>query len=247
VSPAEKGRPGRSTIPARVVVAGSDLLAGALANAFQAYGFSIKHIALRESELEHAIEWNPDLFIIDMRSHGLGSGTALIRSLRQAGLQVCVIDDARDEARLNAWMEVGTSALIDGREPIDEVFRTINRILRQSPLHHTSAGTLPSLALTRGPGKQQQQGSRLPNFADLTQRETSVLAELMEGHCAEEIANAAFVSISTVRSQIKAILQKLGVSSQLAAVALARRADWSPESELKAPRPTSANQRASVV
>jgi hypothetical protein len=49
----------------------------------------------------------------------------------------------------------------------------------------------------------------------------------MEGHCAEEIATSSFVSISTVRSQIKSILQKLGVNSQLAAVALARRVDWS--------------------
>ena len=64
-------------------------------------------------------------------------------------------------------------------------------------------------------------------FDVLTDREQVVLAELMEGHCAEEIANAAFVSISTIRSQIKAILQKLGVNSQLAAVAMARRAGWS--------------------
>jgi DNA-binding CsgD family transcriptional regulator len=34
------------------------------------------------------------------------------------------------------------------------------------------------------------------------------------------------VSISTVRSQIKSILQKLGVNSQLAAVAMARQAGW---------------------
>ena len=64
----------------------------------------------------------------------------------------------------------------------------------------------------------------------LTEREQVVLAELIEGHCAEDIAKAAFVSISTVRSQIKAILQKLGVNSQLAAVAMARRAGWSLES-----------------
>ena len=35
-----------------------------------------------------------------------------------------------------------------------------------------------------------------------------------------------------VRSQIKAILQKLEVSSQLAAVAAARRAGWSPDEHL---------------
>ena len=84
------------------------------------------------------------------------------------------------------------------------------------------------MALTRRAGRPQD--APLPHFADLTERERFVLAELMEGHCAEEIAQAAFVSISTVRSQIKAILQKLGVSSQLAAVALARRADWSLDS-----------------
>ena len=70
-------------------------------------------------------------------------------------------------------------------------------------------------------------GERLDLFATLTEREQVVLAELIEGHCAEDIAKGAFVSISTVRSQIKAILQKLGVNSQLAAVAMARRAGWS--------------------
>jgi DNA-binding CsgD family transcriptional regulator len=34
------------------------------------------------------------------------------------------------------------------------------------------------------------------------------------------------VSLATVRTQIRGILNKLGVTSQLAAVALARRAGW---------------------
>ena len=80
----------------------------------------------------------------------------------------------------------------------------------------------------------------LQPFPVLTEREQVVLAELMEGHCADEIANAAFVSISTVRSQIKAILQKLGVNSQLAAVALARRAGVVPRQPSgNSPKPSS--------
>jgi DNA-binding CsgD family transcriptional regulator len=63
--------------------------------------------------------------------------------------------------------------------------------------------------------------------AVLTGREKVVLAELMNGNRAETIAANGCVSISTVRSQIKSILQKLGVNSQLAAVALARQAGWS--------------------
>ena len=48
----------------------------------------------------------------------------------------------------------------------------------------------------------------------------------MDGRSAETIAVNCDVSISTVRSQIKSILQKLGVNSQLAAVALAQEAEW---------------------
>jgi DNA-binding NarL/FixJ family response regulator len=46
---------------------------------------------------------------------------------------------------------------------------------------------------------------------------------------AEEIAEAQFVALTTVRSQIRAVLQKLGVRSQLAAVAYANRVGWKPD------------------
>ena len=48
-----------------------------------------------------------------------------------------------------------------------------------------------------------------------------MLGALIDGLSAEEIAEAHFVALTTVRSQIRAVLQKLGVRSQLAAVALA--------------------------
>jgi two-component system nitrate/nitrite response regulator NarL len=48
----------------------------------------------------------------------------------------------------------------------------------------------------------------------------------MQGDSADEIAASTFVSLATVRSHIRAILQKLGVNSQLAAVAAASRAGW---------------------
>jgi DNA-binding CsgD family transcriptional regulator len=59
-------------------------------------------------------------------------------------------------------------------------------------------------------------------MAQLTVRERQVLWALSEGEGAEQIARAFFVSIGTVRSHIQGILGKLGVSSQLAAVARAR-------------------------
>jgi hypothetical protein len=51
------------------------------------------------------------------------------------------------------------------------------------------------------------------------------------GLAAETIAGRAHLSLATVRSHIRSILVKLDVSSQLAAVALAHRVGWSPDTE----------------
>jgi len=60
-------------------------------------------------------------------------------------------------------------------------------------------------------------------LASLTPAERAVLASLCEGKSAAVIAKEFVVSLATIRSHIRAILMKLGVNSQLAAVALANR------------------------
>ena len=57
----------------------------------------------------------------------------------------------------------------------------------------------------------------------LTERERTVLAHMMRGLTAVEIAQAEYVTIATVRSHIRSILWKLQVRNQLAAVALGYR------------------------
>jgi DNA-binding NarL/FixJ family response regulator len=63
---------------------------------------------------------------------------------------------------------------------------------------------------------------------DLTPREREVLGQLMGGRQVREIARLNVVSEATVRTQVKSILAKLEVSSQLAAVGLAHEAGWRP-------------------
>ncbi len=58
----------------------------------------------------------------------------------------------------------------------------------------------------------------------LTPREMEVLRALANGHSVTEIAEAGGVNVATVRSQVKAVLRKLEVRSQLAAVAVLQRA-----------------------
>ena len=58
---------------------------------------------------------------------------------------------------------------------------------------------------------------------ELTPREREVLSLLARGEAVGGIARSLGLSVHTVRSHVRNILRKLGVSSQLEAVARARR------------------------
>ncbi len=225
---------------ARVLIAGSNLLAGTLARTLGMHGFVTEHTAASAKDIAQSLEWKPDLVLIDLRAFNVQSGSVVIRRVQKAGCQVCVIDHAGEGDRPSAWFRAGSSAVVGEDEPFDELFQTITRLLSVSPPR--SASHTP-VATKAEPPETRRKGSRLELFARLTEREQFVLSELMEGHGAEDIAKAAFVSISTVRSQIKAVLQKLGVNSQLAAVAMARRAGWSREVPAESVQKTSNPRR----
>ena len=63
-------------------------------------------------------------------------------------------------------------------------------------------------------------------LATLTRREQEILAHLTTGRQVREIARHHVVSEATVRTQVKSILSKLEVGSQVAAVGLAHRFGW---------------------
>ena len=69
---------------------------------------------------------------------------------------------------------------------------------------------------------QAQQRATNQKLAQLTKRERQVLDALVAGKRAKVIAEESYVSIATVRSQIRSILAKLNVRSQLEAVALVK-------------------------
>lgn len=88
-------------------------------------------------------------------------------------------------------------------------------------LHDLASGRDRRQSMAPGP---QDPESRL--LDTLTRRETEVLQSLMAGRRAADIAEADYVSVTTVRNQIQSILTKLGAHSQLEAVAIALRGGW---------------------
>lgn len=74
----------------------------------------------------------------------------------------------------------------------------------------------------------RERGEEASRFAGLTARERAVLIAIATGMNAEAIAASRPVGLATVRTQIAAVLRKLGVGSQVAAVALTSRSCADP-------------------
>ena len=166
-----QNRLGPAGIPARILVAGSDLLADALASALETYGFATMNIVASEPAIEDGIGWRPDLVLLDARSLDVRRGIrADRRRVRQMGVQVCVIDATDDGDRSNAWLTAGTSALIDKSEPFEQLFRTITRsFCGVASSRRRRRGTSTDPVLTPVDERRRE---RLELFAALTDRET---------------------------------------------------------------------------
>jgi two-component system nitrate/nitrite response regulator NarL len=213
---------------ATVLVVDDDLLvAEALVFALIQRGF-IARFAV-PATLEHvrdAIAWRPCLALLDV-DRVEGDPLVFVEVFRASGVSVAVMGGNGRHDLLLKCADAGAAALIGSSMPLDELVRTLAGLL--------SAPTESKRQQRDAPPRRVNSG-RFDPFAVLTPREQSVLADLMEGRTADVIAKNGWVAVSTVRSQIKSILQKLGVNSQLAAVALARRANW-------VPKPTAVDRR----
>jgi DNA-binding NarL/FixJ family response regulator len=79
-------------------------------------------------------------------------------------------------------------------------------------------------AIREWEGVADEQRTLVRRMELLTHREYEVLGSLYDGQSVQRIASASGVAEATVRSQVKSLRRKLGVDSQLAAVAMYRRA-----------------------
>lgn len=148
---------------------------------------------------------------------------ACIARCRSMGAPVVVVFCAVDALAAARWIEIGASAVLTHAAPLAEVEDTLLRLARNETVLGVSVreGLLSRLRTQR-----QSDAERNALFTGLTRREAQVLRELALGTSPEEVARTSFVSLNTVRTQIRGILAKLGVTSVVAAVALAYRTGW---------------------
>ena len=128
-----------------------------------------------------------------------------------------------DRGRLAACVEAGAIGVVSKAAGFGDLADVVRRAVDGMELltDHQRQNLLAELRAER-----LADGARPAPFAFLSPREQAMLAALVAGESADAIAARTYVSLATIRSQIRSILRKLGVKSQLAAVALARRANW---------------------
>ena len=215
--------------PAVLLVEDHELLAQSVGLALGAEGgrVLVSALASLDAVLAEAQEPAPDVVLLDLDLGGsVGDGVALIAPLRRLGARVVVVTGSREEHRHGLCLEQGADAVLDKSTGLDELLQAVlltaagGSPLDEGRRHHL----LTALRRRRAASLR-----RLEPFERLTPRERQVLGCLVEGVPAEAIARSWVVSEATVRTQIRGVLTKLGVSSQLAAVAAARAAGWSAD------------------
>lgn len=213
------GRGSDPPFPIIFIVEDHRLLAETLEQALGVRGFRC-HIADLESPqtiIEQAGQTHADLVLLDL-DLGLVDGLPLVRSFRAAGKRVLVVTGCEDPRRLAAAVALGAVGCVLKQRPFEEILHAVESACRDrqmlpSERQHNLAST--------GREYVERDGEMRARISALTPREREVLNAIIRGETAEEMADRLVISLGTVRTHIRSVLAKLGVSSQLAAATAA--------------------------
>jgi DNA-binding NarL/FixJ family response regulator len=208
-----------------LVIEDHTLFAESVSVALRLAGFDVQRLPFTRGAgiVTAAVRARPRIAIVDLDLGAHGDGTDLIAPLRAAGAAVIVVTASDDRVRWGGCLHRGAAAVLSKSWPLKTLVVCVQRVATGMPV--TTRHDHDELVdLWRREGRERDQLRE--RFARLSLRERQVLGDLVAGHTVRDIARLDVVSEATVRCQVKAILSKLEVSSQLTAVALARQVDW---------------------
>jgi DNA-binding NarL/FixJ family response regulator len=218
--------------PVRVTVVDDHVLfAESVALTLEAEGYLVKRLdiatppATLASVLAVALRSVPRVVLLDLDLGRVGDGTRLIAPLTAAGASVVALTGSTDLADWGECLRQGAKTVLSKTCPLDEVLATIRNVCEGRPVMRNEERQALIETAVRDREKTREVQTRLDR---LTRREKEVLGALMRGDQVREIARQRVVSEATVRTQIKSILGKLEMNSQIAAVGAAFRVGWRP-------------------
>lgn len=225
--------------PVRITVIDSHVLfADSLAMALVPEGFIVTVIDPGEQHaslatlLAAALRSAGRLVLLEHRLGLVGDGLRLVAPLTASGATVVLLTDTTDRARWGAAVHLGAKDVLHKTCSLKEVVDTARRVRDGLPLMSRDQRAALIEAARADRDESRDMRARLDR---LTRREREILGDLMNGDPVQEIARTNVVAVATVRTQVKSILTKLELQSQIAAVGAAHRAGWRPPSSPRNP------------
>jgi two-component system, NarL family, nitrate/nitrite response regulator NarL len=225
-------QPATSRSQCRVVIVEDHVLfAESLELALTVEGYDVRRVAIPDKEqapgalVTSIARRRPRVVLLDLDLGRFGDGEKLIAPLARAGFNVVVVTASIDRGRWGETIRYGARKVLSKSQPLNDILAVVRRINQglQVMTPEEREGLMQHWLEARAGLVEMSARLEL-----LTVRERQVLALLMGGQTVREIATESVVSEATVRTQVKAILAKLEVTSQLAAVGLAHKVGWRP-------------------
>jgi DNA-binding NarL/FixJ family response regulator len=186
----------------------------ALAGLLRAHDFDVvAQVSDGEEGVRAARELEPDLAILDLTMPGMDGLTAL-PLMREASpaTSVVVLTAAEDDTNLLTAIRLGAAGYLLKSEPPERIVEFLRGVAHGEA---ALSGAVARRLLDQVREGGLQHGVVPQSFADiLSARELEVLLLLDQHLSTEEIAKRLFISEHTVRSHVKNLLAKLGVSSR---------------------------------
>jgi DNA-binding NarL/FixJ family response regulator len=147
-------------------------------------------------------------------------GVDLVTPLTERGWRCIVLSSTADRSRIGAALAAGALAAVPKQAPLPLLLGKLRAALAGLPVMSPETRQRLIDSFRTRDAERREIAEKLER---LTRREREVLAELARGHRAQAVADQYVVSLATVRTQIRSVLSKLEVGSQLEAVALYRK------------------------
>jgi DNA-binding NarL/FixJ family response regulator len=197
-----------------LIVDDHPLTRDALAALLAQHNFSVVgEAADGEQAIEVARELQPDLILLDLTMPGIG-GIGALPLLREAapGCEVVMLTASVAEENLLAAIRAGAAGYLLKTEPPDRIVEFLRGAAEgEAALSGSIARRL--LEKVRD-GRHADAGVPDSITRALSAREVEVLLLLDDHLGTDQIAARLYISEHTVRSHVKSLLRKLGVSSR---------------------------------
>jgi two-component system, NarL family, nitrate/nitrite response regulator NarL len=157
----------------------------------------------------------PDIAVLDVEMPSLG-GVEVVQAVNRDALatRIVLLSAHLESDTVYAAVQAGVSAYLSKAWPAERICDALVAVARGDIIlpNEIQAGLAAAI-------RSNAAGARL----HLTPREQDVLARLAEGKSSPRIAAELHVSPATVKTHLKTLYEKLGVSDRAAAVAEAMR------------------------